>query len=70
MLTTALHSPKQAEEWWPQVRETFHDWYRRLLRHTHGAHVRDNMQRRAHNNFKFTFQMTSVGLLNRKDFRI
>jgi len=38
MFTTALHSPKQAERW-PRVRETFHDWCRRLLRHTRIAHV-------------------------------
>jgi len=44
MFTIALYSPKQAEKW-PQVRETFHDWYRQLLRHTRSAHVSDNMQR-------------------------
>jgi len=44
MFTTALHSSKQAEKC-PRVRETFNDWYRRLLRHTRIAHVWDNMQR-------------------------
>jgi len=38
MFTTALHSSKQVEKW-PQVQETFHDWYRRLSRHTRSAHV-------------------------------
>jgi len=38
MFTTALHNPKQAEKWL-RVRETFHDWYRQLLRHTRSAHV-------------------------------
>jgi len=38
MFTTALHSSKQAEKW-PRVRETFHNWYRWLFRHTHSADV-------------------------------
>ena len=44
MSTTALHSLNQPEKW-PRVWEMFHGWYRRLLRHTRSAHIKDNMQR-------------------------
>jgi len=44
MFTTALQSSKQAEKC-PQVRETFNDWYRWLLRHTRIVHVWNNVQR-------------------------
>jgi len=39
-----ITQPKQAEESWPKVQETFHNWYWRLLHHTHSAHIKDNMQ--------------------------
>jgi len=37
VFTNALHSQKQAEEQWPQLQETFNNWYRWLLSHAEWA---------------------------------
>jgi len=66
MFTTALHSPKQTEKR-PRVQETFHNWYRWFLHHTvHLFNTTCNV--RARNNFKFMFQLMTVGLLNTEGF--
>jgi len=39
VLTTALHSPKQADEKWLQTLATFYNWYRQLLHHKHSVHT-------------------------------
>ena len=67
MYTTALQSPKQTEKW-PRVQETFHNWYRRLLRHTVRT-FKTTCNVWARNNFKFMFQLMTVGLLNTEGFQ-